>query len=287
MGCVAAQSIGEPSTQMTLNTFHLAGHGGANVTLGIPRLREIIMTASKSLKTPTMTFPLHKGCTKANATQLSRQLSRLSLHTLLSHEGGVEVTENLQVGASGSWERIYRIRFIFENLLKIQKAFGVTFSIIEKIMTEKLVKKLTYLVNLEQRRTGDRTSVRVSSSQGIEQEKVGDDAGDGYVGADIPLSSSHKASRGKGRKVLMSVDSDEEDDGEEQEDDVNEQGTLKFGGRKETDGYEDDDAEGENGDGDRDADGDGDGNSDDEDESEGEGDESAISPEKRVPISSQ
>ena len=54
VGCVAAQSVGEPSTQMTLNTFHLAGHGGANVTLGIPRLREVIMTASKKLKTPTM-----------------------------------------------------------------------------------------------------------------------------------------------------------------------------------------------------------------------------------------
>lgn len=50
VGSIAAQSIGEPSTQMTLNTFHLAGHGGANVTLGIPRLREIIMTASKALK---------------------------------------------------------------------------------------------------------------------------------------------------------------------------------------------------------------------------------------------
>lgn len=50
VGSIAAQSIGEPSTQMTLNTFHLAGHGGANVTLGIPRLREIIMTAAKNLK---------------------------------------------------------------------------------------------------------------------------------------------------------------------------------------------------------------------------------------------
>lgn len=50
VGSIAAQSIGEPSTQMTLNTFHLAGHGGANVTLGIPRLREIIMTASRNLK---------------------------------------------------------------------------------------------------------------------------------------------------------------------------------------------------------------------------------------------
>lgn len=50
VGSIAAQSVGEPSTQMTLNTFHLAGHGGANVTLGIPRLREIIMTAAKKLK---------------------------------------------------------------------------------------------------------------------------------------------------------------------------------------------------------------------------------------------
>ena len=33
------QSIGEPSTQMTLNTFHFAGRGEMNVTLGIPRLR--------------------------------------------------------------------------------------------------------------------------------------------------------------------------------------------------------------------------------------------------------
>ena len=43
VGVLAAQSIGEPSTQMTLNTFHFAGRGEMNVTLGIPRLREILM----------------------------------------------------------------------------------------------------------------------------------------------------------------------------------------------------------------------------------------------------
>lgn len=37
-GCLAAQSIGEPTTQMTLNTFHLAGISDKNVTLGLPRL---------------------------------------------------------------------------------------------------------------------------------------------------------------------------------------------------------------------------------------------------------
>jgi len=54
---VCARSIGEPSTQMTLNTFHLAGHGDVNVTLGIPRLRELLMGATTP-KIPSMTVPL-------------------------------------------------------------------------------------------------------------------------------------------------------------------------------------------------------------------------------------
>lgn len=52
VGLLCAQSIGEPSTQMTLNTFHQAGKGAVNVTLGVPRLKEIIMTAPKQNKTP-------------------------------------------------------------------------------------------------------------------------------------------------------------------------------------------------------------------------------------------
>lgn len=60
VGTIAAQSIGEPSTQMTLNTFHLAGHGGANMTLGIPRLKEILMTTPTNIKTPVMQVPFRK-----------------------------------------------------------------------------------------------------------------------------------------------------------------------------------------------------------------------------------
>lgn len=58
VGVLAAQSIGEPSTQMTLNTFHFAGRGEMNVTLGIPRLREILTVASTNIKTPSMDIPL-------------------------------------------------------------------------------------------------------------------------------------------------------------------------------------------------------------------------------------
>ena len=53
VGSIAAQSIGEPATQMTLNTFHNAGNSAKNVTLGVPRLKEIINVA-KNIKTPSM-----------------------------------------------------------------------------------------------------------------------------------------------------------------------------------------------------------------------------------------
>lgn len=46
-GVQAAQSIGQPATQMTLNTFHLAGVSAKNVTLGVPRLNELINVAKK------------------------------------------------------------------------------------------------------------------------------------------------------------------------------------------------------------------------------------------------
>ncbi|KZW00731.1 beta and beta-prime subunits of DNA dependent RNA-polymerase [Exidia glandulosa HHB12029] len=56
-GTLAAQSIGEPATQMTLNTFHYAGVSSKNVTLGVPRLKEIINVAA-NIKTPSHTVYL-------------------------------------------------------------------------------------------------------------------------------------------------------------------------------------------------------------------------------------
>jgi DNA-directed RNA polymerase subunit A' len=53
VGVVTAQSIGEPGTQMTLRTFHFAGVKERNVTLGLPRLIELV-DARKKPVTPTM-----------------------------------------------------------------------------------------------------------------------------------------------------------------------------------------------------------------------------------------
>ncbi|RLG05506.1 MAG: DNA-directed RNA polymerase subunit A'' [Thaumarchaeota archaeon] len=57
VGVVAAQSIGEPGTQMTLRTFHYAGVREFNVTLGLPRLIEIV-DARRKPSTPMMTIYL-------------------------------------------------------------------------------------------------------------------------------------------------------------------------------------------------------------------------------------
>ncbi|KAG0244439.1 DNA-directed RNA polymerase II subunit rpb1 [Actinomortierella wolfii] len=63
VGTVAAQSIGEPATQMTLNTFHYAGVSSKNVTLGVPRLKEIINVAT-NIKTPSLTVYLSPECAR-------------------------------------------------------------------------------------------------------------------------------------------------------------------------------------------------------------------------------
>jgi len=55
IGALAAQSLGEPATQMTLNTFHYAGVSAKNVTLGVPRLNELI-NITKNPKTPSVTI---------------------------------------------------------------------------------------------------------------------------------------------------------------------------------------------------------------------------------------
>lgn len=59
VGVVAAQSMGEPSTQMTMRTFHYAGVAELNVTLGLPRIIELV-DARKIPSTPTMTIYLEE-----------------------------------------------------------------------------------------------------------------------------------------------------------------------------------------------------------------------------------
>ncbi|MGB4235073.1 MAG: DNA-directed RNA polymerase subunit A'' [Methanoregulaceae archaeon] len=81
VGIIAAQSIGEPGTQMTMRTFHYAGVAEINVTLGLPRLIEI-MDARKEPSTPTMTIYLEPDFSgdRDRAREVSWQIEAAPLH---------------------------------------------------------------------------------------------------------------------------------------------------------------------------------------------------------------
>ena len=82
VGSLAAQSMGEPATQMTLNTFHFAGISAKNVTLGVPRFREII-NVSNNIKTPGLKIFL-KDKYKKKESKVSK-LGMSMEYTTLSH----------------------------------------------------------------------------------------------------------------------------------------------------------------------------------------------------------
>ncbi|KAL0236022.1 hypothetical protein GEMRC1_002604 [Eukaryota sp. GEM-RC1] len=66
VGALGAQSIGEPATQMTLKTFHFAGVASMNITLGVPRIKEII-NAANNISTPLVTATLVNPHSEASA----------------------------------------------------------------------------------------------------------------------------------------------------------------------------------------------------------------------------
>lgn len=83
VGMVAAQSIGEPSTQMTLRTFHFAGVRELNVTLGLPRLIEIV-DARKTVATPIMEVYLtgDYARSKEKALEIARELELTTIENV-------------------------------------------------------------------------------------------------------------------------------------------------------------------------------------------------------------
>ncbi|KAJ0539434.1 putative DNA-directed RNA polymerase [Helianthus annuus] len=78
IGAIGAQSIGEPGTQMTLKTFHFAGVASMNVTLGVPRIKEIL-NAAKKISTPVITAKLRSNDNVSFAKLVKSQMERTLL----------------------------------------------------------------------------------------------------------------------------------------------------------------------------------------------------------------
>ena len=86
VGVIAGQSIGEPTTQLTLNTFHLAGVASkSNVTRGVPRIEEILRL-TKNPKNPSLTVflkPFDEG-SQERANVLSNMMEHTRLYDVVS-----------------------------------------------------------------------------------------------------------------------------------------------------------------------------------------------------------
>lgn len=84
VGIVTAQSIGEPGTQMTLRTFHFAGIRERNVTLGLPRLIELV-DARKKPDTPTMDIYLDQdlATSKETAIDVAKNVMQTKISSLV------------------------------------------------------------------------------------------------------------------------------------------------------------------------------------------------------------
>lgn len=84
VGAIGAQSIGEPGTQMTLKTFHFAGVASMNVTLGVPRIKEII-NASKTISTPIISASLVNDSDERSARIVKGRIEKTLLRDVASY----------------------------------------------------------------------------------------------------------------------------------------------------------------------------------------------------------
>jgi len=86
VGPVGAQSIGEQSTQMTLNTFHTAGTG-ATVTAGVPRMEEIL-SVTQTPKNPSNVLYLHQDAmfNKDKAEVIKNSISQIRIGQILKND---------------------------------------------------------------------------------------------------------------------------------------------------------------------------------------------------------
>ncbi len=102
VGIVTAQSIGEPGTQMTLRTFHFAGIRERNVTLGLPRLIELV-DARKKPVTPTMDIYLKKESktSREKAIEAARNILQTPVSALIS-DSETDYSTEIKLHLSGN-----------------------------------------------------------------------------------------------------------------------------------------------------------------------------------------
>jgi DNA-directed RNA polymerase beta' subunit len=163
VGVVAGQSIGEPSTQMTLNTFHLAGHAAKNVTLGIPRLREIVMTASANISTPGMQLYPHSELSKEDNERFAKSITRLPLSAVLDK---VTVTETTGQGSQFSQARSYKVRLDFYPAKEYTQEYAIKVRDVAESIEQKFCPRLQKVIRADLKKKGENKSLSTANASG-------------------------------------------------------------------------------------------------------------------------
>ncbi|TDH07905.1 hypothetical protein EPR50_G00111300 [Perca flavescens] len=232
VGLLAAQSIGEPSTQMTLNTFHFAGRGEMNVTLGIPRLREILMVASSNIKTPMMSVPvLNNKKALKRAKTLRKKLTRVCLAEVLQK---VDVIETLRIEKHQK-QRLFKVSFYFlspdrycdDKLLSPQQILHYMETRFFRLLLEAIKKRSAKLASIavETRKAtprdkdhdgeGTADTAGLDDVEGEEEREIVDDQGNE---GDADASDAKRKDKQEEEVDYESEDEDGVDNGEDKDD---------------------------------------------------------------------
>ncbi|XP_040849519.1 DNA-directed RNA polymerase I subunit RPA1 [Ochotona curzoniae] len=255
VGLLAAQSIGEPSTQMTLNTFHFAGRGEMNVTLGIPRLREILMVASANIKTPMMSVPVfNTKKAQKKVKSLKKQLTRVCLGEVLQK---LDVQESFCMGEKQNKFRVYELRFQFlphayyqqEKCLRPADILHFMETRFFKLLMESIKKKnsrASAFRSVNTRRATQRDLDDAEQSGRNQGEQEGDEDEDGHiVDAEAEEGDADASDAKRRKKQEEEVDYESEEEEEEKEGEENEDEETQAEGTHEAQEEPGDNAEGD------------------------------------------
>ncbi|KAF9383969.1 hypothetical protein CPC16_008651 [Podila verticillata] len=123
VGAVGAQSIGEPGTQMTLKTFHFAGVASMNITLGVPRIKEII-NAAKVITTPIITTRLVNNTDVKAARIVKGRIEKTMLGDIAEFIEEVYKPDECYIGVRLDMEAIRRLQ-LETDLDEVARAIGL------------------------------------------------------------------------------------------------------------------------------------------------------------------
>lgn len=186
VGAVAAQSMGEPGTQMTLRTFHYVGVSELNVTLGLPRVIELVDAKTKP-STPLMIIPLKDEYSRNEelAKGVAKRIEELLVEDVID-KYELDMFENrviLYVDMDQAKKRDVSLEDIVEAVNKVRKVEASITDYERGIVTASYMGEISYI---ELSRVKDKIlRVRLKGIPGIKRaivkKKVGDDGPIYYI----------------------------------------------------------------------------------------------------------